>query len=293
MTGTHTRNPSGTPTGGQFAANQRGEADVDLGLPDASNDPWAAVTEPPAGGSSAQVHAAVTEVNAAYARWAADRRAADVASATVAESWADMNTAIERLRGFSPGTAEAAFEQVDADVAAIQRGERSSAESIYVDDEGRTVHFAESAAVQGGEIVDSVRTTEGTVYRRRRDGVYPDWPYAMRFQANRPLSDDEVQHFAGLVGYTYRSTVAGEPLDTPERDSPYSFTVYADTTKTRRDDVGMALEEFEQQLPDLIQNGSPVRKTDRSGEGTKGTRLVDGFNDPDLKFETYYDSVLS
>ncbi len=132
---------------------------------------------------------------------------------------------------------------------------------------------------------------DGTTFHRRRDGVYPNWPYAMRFQANRPLTDDETSRFAGWVGYAYRSTVAGESSGAPDRDSPCSFVVSADTTKTRRDDLGVALEEFEEQLPATIQDGSPVRKTDRSGPGTAGTRLVEGFDDPRLRFEIYYDDV--
>jgi len=53
----------------------------------------------------------------------------------------------------------------------------------------------------------------------------------------------------------------------------------------------MALEEFEDTLPTMINEGSPVRKTDRAGAGTKGTRLVEGMHEPGLTFEVYYDSV--
>lgn len=143
-----------------------------------------------------------------------------------------------------------------------------------------------------GPVVSDEVEADGIIFYRRRPGVFPNWPYAMRFQANRKLSDDDVKRMAGLVGYSYRRTVAGEPLSDPVRDSDYSFYVFADTTKTASDDLGMALERFEGELPGMFLEGSDVRKTDRAGAGTKGTRLIDGFNDPGLKVELYYDDVV-
>lgn len=72
---------------------------------------------------------------------------------------------------------------------------------------------------------------------------------------------------------------------------PFSFVVSADATKSASDDTGVAFERFHDQLPELLLDGSPIRKTDRAGAGTRGTRLVEGFNDADLKIELYYDSV--
>jgi hypothetical protein len=150
---------------------------------------------------------------------------------------------------------------------------------------------ADDPRLQAGEVFDQVESGWGT-FHRRREGVHPGTPYAMRLQANRPLSEAEKRQAAGLLGYAYRATVAGESIGDPESDSPYSFMVGADMTKSRRDDLGIALEEFEDKLPELIQEGSPVRKTNQAGPDTKGTRLVDGFNDPSLKFEIYYDDVI-
>lgn len=45
-----------------------------------------------------------------------------------------------------------------------------------------------------------------------------------------------------------------------------------DMTKSGRDDVGMAMDDFR----DHVEIGSPVRTTDRSGPGTKGTRACPG-----------------
>jgi hypothetical protein len=63
-------------------------------------------------------------------------------------------------------------------------------------------------------------------------------------------------------------------------------------TKSSRDDLGMGLEDFEEALPQILSEGSPIRKTDRSGPGTKGTRLVEGFG-ADLAAEIYYDDAFS
>ncbi len=142
--------------------------------------------------------------------------------------------------------------------------------------------------VQAGEVLDAVEY-DGVVFHRRRGGVYGEWPYAMRFQFDRPLTNDERSLVAGAIGYAYRATVAGEPMGWPEVDSPYSLVISADTTKTRRDDLGIALEEFEDRLPEIIEEGSPIRTTNRAGEGTKGTRLVEGVGP--IGVEVYYDSV--
>lgn len=155
--------------------------------------------------------------------------------------------------------------------------------------------------VQRGEIFDAVsvadeyimngqRHTSFTTFHRVRDGVFAGTPYAMRIQASRPIDDDEMLVMAGLVGYTYRSTIAGESIGRPERDSPYSFVVGADMTKSSRDDLGQAIRDFEDTLPTMIAEGSPIRKTDRAGKGTKGTRLVNGLGE-DIGFELYYDDI--
>lgn len=151
--------------------------------------------------------------------------------------------------------------------------------------------YVDHPEIQAGAARDKVLSIDGsTTFHRSRDGVYPSEPYKMRFQTSRPIDDGEMHQMAGLIGYAYASKVRGESLGEPVRDSPYSFVVYADTTKSRCDDLGEALQEFEEQLPAMIHDGSPVRTTDRNGPA--GTRLVLGLNDPDLTFETYYDSVV-
>lgn len=144
--------------------------------------------------------------------------------------------------------------------------------------------------LQAGEIFDKVIDADGTVFHRRRPGVFAGTPYAMRIQANRPLTEDERHQFASLVGYTYASTIRGESLGDAHPDTPYSFIVAADMTKTRRDDLGLGLHEFETSLPENLQEGTRVRTTNRTGP--IGTQAVEGFHDPDLAFEIYYDDIL-
>ena len=103
----------------------------------------------------------------------------------------------------------------------------------------------------------------------------------------REITDEEMQKACQLLGYQYRSAVAGESLGDPIRDGANSFNVYADFTKSRRDDLGDAYYDLENGIGTMIKEGSPIRKTDRSGPGTKGTRLVDGLGDG-LNPQLYY-----
>ena len=54
-------------------------------------------------------------------------------------------------------------------------------------------------------------------------GTYPDAPYAIRTEASRPLTDQEMQRMAALVVYQYAAEVRGERFPAPARDSPFSF----------------------------------------------------------------------
>lgn len=194
---------------------------------------------------------------------------------------------VQELRSLRTGIAElrrSGNEQAAAAVERLMAGSygRPAAETapmpsgVALDDDPR---------VHAGEVFDELRCSDGTVYHRRRPGVTPDYPDVMRFQATRPLTPEDISKFAGLVGYAYRATVRGESIPEPNQDSPYSFTVFADTTKSRRTDLDEALENFEESLHQMIHEGSPQRVT------KDNTRLIEGFNEPDLGFEIYYDSV--
>lgn len=149
---------------------------------------------------------------------------------------------------------------------------------------------SEDPRVQAGEFFNTV-IVDGDTFHRRRPGVYPGTPYYTRVQADRPLTADEVERMSQLLGYEYARSVRGERLGSPTQDTPCSFILHTDVTKSASDDVGVALEEFESNLPTIMREGSPVRKTNRAGAGTKGTRLIDPLTDPPA-FHLYYDDVI-
>ncbi|WP_156250791.1 hypothetical protein [Pseudactinotalea terrae] len=133
----------------------------------------------------------------------------------------------------------------------------------------------EAAAAQYAEtaVADQVEVPGwGTFDRIEEPEQLPAQFDALRVQVGRGLTEQEAQHLAGLVGYGW-ATTGGEPLPTPEQDTPNSIVLYADSTKTR----SLAqVDMFVDDLAALVADGSPVRKTDRMGAGTKGTRLVEG-----------------
>lgn len=139
--------------------------------------------------------------------------------------------------------------------------------------------------------VKSTRNNKEKVFFRRRPGVLPGKPEYIRIQTDHKLSQDEVIHLARLVGYQYTSTIHGRKISAPYQDSENSFMVGVDvTTSTRADNLDEAFTDFENGLDKRIQDGSDIRKTDKQGEGTKGTRAIGGYPEP-IKLEIYYDNV--
>lgn len=147
--------------------------------------------------------------------------------------------------------------------------------------------LSDDPRIDAGEIFDNIQDEDGTIWSRRREGVYADVPYGIRIQADRELTDDEVESLAGMAGYAYAQAGRGEGIGGLDRDSIRSFVIGADTTKGR---VYRNLHKFEESLPELAAEGSRVRTTDRSGPGTKGTRLIEPLPGAP-KIEIYYDSV--
>jgi hypothetical protein len=131
---------------------------------------------------------------------------------------------------------------------------------------------------------------KAVAYVRADSYSFHDYPDEMRIQASRPLSDAEVQKVAQLTGYQHRSTLNGEGLSDPDRCGNAAVLVGTDNTKSSG--RKSMFNDFEDGLEATLQEGSPVRKTDRSGPGTKGTRLIEGFG-KDVSFTLYYkdDSV--
>ena len=139
----------------------------------------------------------------------------------------------------------------------------------------------------------SVRTVQvgDQAFHKRVEGTFPGWPDGVRVEVGREISNEEMRGLAGIVRYSGRSELRNvEGLDGPYRDGPNSFVMYLDGTKTYSDDVGIAHERFEEKLPGMLREGTPVRKTDQGGVGTKGTRKWEGV--PDIgEVSLWYDDV--
>ena len=80
------------------------------------------------------------------------------------------------------------------------------------------------------------------------------------------------------IGYAFAS-LAGEQMTMTHCEHIAGQTyigIYWDSTKSRSDDIGLRIDEVMDNAVQYVACGSPVRKTDRAGAGTKGTQLLDG-----------------
>jgi hypothetical protein len=111
-------------------------------------------------------------------------------------------------------------------------------------------------------------------------GVFAGTPYAVRVQVGKRLTNAEVEQLGQIIGYAWAQHIRGERLGAVQRHG-HSAVVFhnADSTKSVRDDLGEAWDDFVCDLPLMVKNGTPVRMTNRKGPGTKGTRLVNGLGD--------------
>lgn len=133
---------------------------------------------------------------------------------------------------------------------------------------------------------------EGILFHRQRPGVTPVEPYYVRVQFNQPLDEEKLEQIAGLLGYSYAAHVRGENLGWPVQDTPYSFFVHADTTKSPARSISAALEEFKANFEVYLKEGTPVRKRAHKGEPA-GTRAIEPVENGDsLEAVFYYDSVI-
>lgn len=128
---------------------------------------------------------------------------------------------------------------------------------------------------KGVDVVEDEVIYNGVKYTKLDEDNVISEPYAIRVQLGKELSEEEAQKVAQLFGYAYAKT-GGERGNEFEQDSPNSIIVYADTTKVSSYE---RVDRFIEELPEFLKEGSPVRKTDKAGPGTKGTRLLEGFDD--------------
>lgn len=151
--------------------------------------------------------------------------------------------------------------------------------------------------VQSGEVIDRVVDRAGRIFSRSRDGVTPDAPEFIRIQLNRPLLEDEEERIASLVGYAWKTKMRPDKyanaVEAQDTDSPYSVILSVDLYRENpRSNEHRSLLEFQETLYEYMEDGTPIRSSDRAGHGTKDTRLLQGLEGADdLSFEVYYDSV--
>lgn len=247
------RQPAGAPTGGQFAATARAESTVSL-VASVSPETRQAILDDLENQERRMILRLET------LREDAER---------IEHEQAGVLRGLEELRERIADVAAAARQDVDGT-------DRDQAT-------GPTPY-------QGPDHVDDVVEVEGYgTFHRRRPGVYPNQPYQVRIQLGRELEPGEEHHLAQLVGYAYSRT-GGERLGEPFRDAPNSVVLYMDTTKGRA--YQHLQDRFEDDLEQMVQDGSPIRRTDRAGAGTAGTRAVEGLGCID-GLHVYYDSVTS
>lgn len=157
---------------------------------------------------------------------------------------------------------------LENEIAIAQIKDTKKEEAPQFKDNGDTAYKGVDV-VEGEVIYDGVKFT-----KLDEDNVISE-PYAIRVQLGKELSEEEAQKVAQLFGYAYAKT-GGERGNEFEQDSPNSIIVYADTTKAGSYE---SVDKFIEELPDVLKEGTPIRKTNKAGAGTMGTRLVDGFDD--------------
>lgn len=106
-------------------------------------------------------------------------------------------------------------------------------------------------------------------------------------RVGRALSDAEVAQVGGCLGYALRVHVAGEDLGEPEsvvRSCGQTVIHYwYDSTKAQRSDPDP--QHAFQVAAGFIVEGTPVRRSNRAGPGTAGTRLIEGIGAVALAFQ--------
>lgn len=105
-------------------------------------------------------------------------------------------------------------------------------------------------------------------------------------RGGRALSDAELAQVGGCLGYALRMHVAGEDLGEPEcvtRTGGQTVIHYwYDSTKAQRSDPDP--QHAFQVAAGFIAEGTPVRRSNRAGPGTAGTRLIEGIGPVALAF---------
>lgn len=146
--------------------------------------------------------------------------------------------------------------------------------------------------VQSGNVVDVLKVDK-TLFFRRTENVEPRFPTKIRVQFNRKITEKDVEKLTRIIGYASNVHTGKKNVFSPVRDSEFSFVLDFDiwkNTKMKRSSIEH-IEGFEEDFKKFVTEGTPVRKTNRSGPATKNTRLIEGFQEPKLALEIFYDGV--
>lgn len=109
--------------------------------------------------------------------------------------------------------------------------------------------------------------------------------YAIEVHLPEDAGDEERQERIGhILNYAARASHRGEGLGVSFNGR--IATIGHDSTKARTSSDHS--DEFARSMADMLNEGSPVRKTDRAGAGTKGTRAVEGLGITG-NYHIYYD----
>lgn len=110
----------------------------------------------------------------------------------------------------------------------------------------------------------------------------------IRLTTDRQITEDEVKEVTGALNYAM-VTYVGVPELAPTRvvhGLTYTILEYDTDSRDRRRTDPDYSEAFAEAAR-YIDEGSPVRKTNRAGVGTLGTRLCKGIGSVGLKVEVY------
>ncbi|GGB68750.1 hypothetical protein [Deinococcus soli (ex Cha et al. 2016)] len=101
--------------------------------------------------------------------------------------------------------------------------------------------------------------------------------YTLGLLIERRLTADEALRAAGCLGYALakmNGETLGEPVSMVFTPASTYLTFWFDSTKCHRSSY--SFEEAFAEAARMIEQGTPVRTTNRAGAGTAGTRLVQG-----------------
>ncbi|MGY6496628.1 MAG: hypothetical protein ACXIUP_00200 [Microcella sp.] len=280
----------GVPAGGQFASHDRADADIRL-VPDTvpSQQDWLdrnGLHLPPL--SRAEFEVRLTRLG----RPITDLDRADVFRTVHREHLgydvtdiADARAAAQQLRERGEHHAADAIERLASAAKADQRDEQGASPPD-------APLASEATGAPPRQVLSANRAGDGTIlFTRPGDGEVPDEPTALRVQVDRSLSDDERAALNDAVRYALNAAHRGAAGEDPWSDTSASTVVEVNLAENRtrsKDSERFAL--FERRVRHLLEHGSEVRTTDRSGPGTRGTRAIEPWAKPP-RFVVFYDRV--